>query len=90
MSFSRVGSYNKAKSITKSDTVPVSNYGFACRAIYVGGAGDVVAVLAEDYDPANPTQNSVTFKAPPVGTVLPVNAVMVLDATTATLLIALG
>lgn len=50
------------------------------RAIYVGGAGDVVATIGG---------TTVTFKAPPVGTILPVRATHVTGATTATLLIAL-
>jgi hypothetical protein len=50
------------------------------RAIYVGGAGDVVCTLVEGAE--------VTFKAVPVGTVLPVRAVKV-NTSTATLMIGL-
>jgi len=74
-------SYGRAFAITPSDTVPLTN---VCRAIYVGGAGDVTVRLVND------TAN-VTFKAPPVGTILPVSPKLVLATlTTATLLIGLG
>jgi hypothetical protein len=42
--------YNVARLITKSDTVnlPTNLNGGVCDAIYVGGAGIVVAVLPDD------------------------------------------
>lgn len=71
--------YGGAVAITTSDTVQQSY-----RAIYVGGAGDV-AVVMEGGGAA------VTFKAPPVGTILPVRTSKVMATnTTATLLIGLS
>lgn len=67
----------RGAAVTPSDTTPVD-----CRAIYVGGAGDVAVQF---YD-GGPT---ITFTAPTVGAVLPVSAYRIMAATTATLLIAL-
>lgn len=72
--------------ITKSDTVNfdsgdpgVSN---ACRAIYVGGAGTVVAVRTDG--------TAVTFAGVPAGTTLPIVAIRVNSTnTTATSMVAL-
>jgi hypothetical protein len=69
--------FGTAEAITKGDAV-VNNY----DAIYVGGAGDV-AIRTEG------SSTTVTFKAPPVGTLLPVRVARVMSATTATLLIGL-
>jgi len=63
-----------AVAITKSDTE--SN---AYGSIYVGGAGNVTVVTEEG--------TTVTFTAPPVGTILPIRTQKVTSATTATLLI---
>lgn len=54
------------------------------RGIYVGGAGDIVVVGLND-----PTSTgAVTFKAVPVGTILPIAAKRVkLTGTSATLLV---
>ena len=75
--------YNFGLAITKSDTVnfPVGvNYGL-CDAIYIGGAGIVVAVLQDD------SLLSFTCIA---GQILPVKAKRVNSTnTTATLMIAL-
>lgn len=73
-------SYGSAVAITPSDTTQIS-----CRGIYVGGAGNV-AVQTRD------GATTVTFTAPPVGSILPVeiNQGHVMAATTATLLIALA
>lgn len=64
--------------ITPSDTTALN-----LRGIYVGGAGDVALKSAGG--------TVVTFKAPPVGTILPVelNGGQVMAATSATLLIGL-
>ena len=74
-------SYGSAIAVTPSDTVPIS-----CRAIYVGGAGNVAIKTTS-------AATAVTFTAPPVGTILP----MMIDGgqimatnTTATLLLALA
>jgi hypothetical protein len=49
--------------ITKSDTV---DFGFVVRGIYVGGAGDVVAVMEDN--------TRCTFVAVPAGVLLPILA----------------
>ena len=70
--------YQTAAAITPSDVNPQSY-----RAIYVGGAGNVAVETLGG--------NVVTFTAPPVGTVLPVEVKRVLSTgTTATLLIGLA
>jgi len=69
--------YRDAYPITKADADLPS----AVDAIYIGGAGDVVLTTEGGH--------SVTIKAPPVGTILPIRTIRVADATTATLLIGL-
>ncbi|UEP31600.1 spike base protein, RCAP_Rcc01079 family [Burkholderia sp. B21-007] len=70
--------YSSAKAITPSDTT-AQTY----RAIYVGGAGNV-AVTTTGGD-------VVTFTAPPVGTIIPVETRLVMATnTTATLLVGLA
>lgn len=70
--------YQTAAAITPSDTADQSY-----RAIYVGGAGNVSVITAGG--------NTVTFTAPPVGTILPVEVTRVRSTnTTATLLIGLA
>lgn len=66
-----------AVAVTKSDAtvIPVT------RALYIGVAGDVVVSMADGQTP-------ITFKAVPVG-VLPIQVTKVLDATTATDILAL-
>lgn len=67
-----------AFAITPSDTV---NFTYRARGIYVGGAGNVSVVTLDGV---------VTFVAPPVGTILPIEALRVNAAlTTATNLVAL-
>lgn len=73
-----------AFSITPHDT---NNLPFATRAIYVGGTGDLVVKMRGF---ANEGGATVTFKAVPVGTVLPISAGQVLlTGTTASLLVGL-
>lgn len=67
----------RGAAVTPSDATVVD-----CRAIYVGGAGDVAVQF---YDGGS----TITFTAPTVGAVLPVSAYRIMAATTATLLIAL-
>lgn len=70
--------YSSAKAITPSDS-NAQTY----RAIYVGGAGNV-AVTTSGGD-------VVTFTAPPVGTIIPVETKLVMATnTTATLLVGLA
>lgn len=70
--------YSSAKAITTSDTTPQTY-----RAIYVGGAGNVT-VVTEGGD-------TVTFTAPPVGSIIPVSVQLVkATLTTATLLVGLA
>lgn len=71
--------YAQAEAVTPSDTVAFTKG--LCRAIYVGGAGNVTVVM---------DGVATLFTAVPVGTILPVQATRV-DATgtTATALVAL-
>lgn len=70
--------YAKAFVITPSDT---TDHGRPCEGIYVGGAGNVTAVVAGV---------PVLFTAPPVGSIIPVkNSRVNLTGTTATLLVGL-
>lgn len=71
--------YSSYATITPSSATLVN-----CRAIYVGGAGNVVVA-------AKLGGTLVTFTAPPVGTILPIelNEGIVDATTTATLLVAL-
>lgn len=70
--------YSTAAAITPSDTT-AQTY----RAIYVGGAGNVTVITTGG--------NTVTFTAPPVGTIIPVEVSYVkATLTTATLLVGLA
>ena len=70
-----------AKAVTPSDTA-----GFPPSVIYVGGAGNVAVMPADQAGASSPV--AVTFTAPPVGSVLPVMAIQVMATnTTATLLV---
>lgn len=64
--------------ITKSDS---DNFAYQVRGIYVGGAGNVAVVT--------PSGTVVTFNGVPAGSVLPVRAIRVNDATTATNMVGL-
>lgn len=73
-------SYSSYKTAVPSDSSPQN-----CRAIYVGGAGDVT-IKGKD-------GNTVLFKAPPVGTILPLvldGEFLMATGTTATLMILLA
>lgn len=68
--------------VTPSDTVSIKSTGQICRAIYVGVAGDIVAVDANDV--------AVTFKGAAAGTIIPIRAKRInATSTTATDLVAL-
>lgn len=78
---STYATYGSAQYVTTSDTTPVN-----CRAIYVGGAGNVAVKTTA-------TAAAVTFTAPPVGTILPITidgGYIMATNTTATLLVALA
>lgn len=69
-----------AEVVTKSDTVNFTNG--LCRALYVGGAGDVAIVFQDD--------SVVTFSSVPAGTQLMVRAKRINSTnTTATLMVAM-
>ncbi len=71
--------YTRFAAVTKSDSTVLT-----FRGLYVGGAGDVV-VRPEGLTDGD----AVTFKAVPVGTILPIAGDKVMNATTATLILAL-
>ena len=72
--------YTRAVAITTSDTVALP--GGVCKAIYVGGAGNVVVLDAFG--------NTTTFNGATAGSTLPIGAVRVnATLTTATNLVAL-
>lgn len=71
----------KLASVTPSDTVNLP--GGVCRALYIGGAGDI-AILAED------DSSAVTLSGVVAGQVVPVRAKRVNSTnTTATLIVAM-
>lgn len=71
--------YTVAAAVTPSDTVDFTLG--KCQALYVGGAGNIVAIVGGV---------AITFTAVPVGTVLRVSATRVnATSTTATGLVAL-
>lgn len=73
--------YNRALAVTKSDTVNFTQDAACCDALYVGGAGIVVAVLEDG--------TTVQFTCI-AGQVLPVRMKRVNStSTTATLMVAL-
>lgn len=72
------GSASNAAVVVPSDTVALAT---PARALWVGGAGNVTALMAGG--------QTVTFTAVPAGTLLPIQAVRVnATATTATLIVA--
>jgi hypothetical protein len=77
-------SYGSAVAVVPSDTVPIS-----CRAIYVGGTGNLTVTLG----PVGARTAAVTFNAVPVGTIIPIGGDEILinaTGTTATLMTALS
>lgn len=74
-----------AVAITPSDTVQIKDANgniVQTRGIYVGGAGNVTVIMDKG--------QTVTFTAPPVGSILPIETSQVkATSTTATLLVAL-
>lgn len=76
-----VASYPSFAAVVPSDTTLIN-----CRAIYVGGAGNITLSTS-------PTAPVVTLTAPPVGTILPIaldQGRIMATGTTATLLVALA
>lgn len=76
------GNYSSFAAVTKSDTTQVN-----CKAIYVGGAGDVAVKQG------TPGATAVVFTAPPVGSILPISldqGFIMSTGTSATLLVALA
>ena len=73
--------FGLAQAVTPSDATPLAD---GTRGLYIGGAGDVTVIMAQD------GKTPITFKAVPVGTLLPiaVNFVMA-TGTTATNILAL-
>lgn len=70
---------SSGEAITKHDT---NDFAFVSRGIYVGGTGDVSAVMADG--------TVLTFSAVPAGTLLPIRCKRVNSTnTTATLMLAL-
>lgn len=68
----------RALAVTKSDTTIVD-----CRALYVGGAGDVAIIADQD-------TVAVTLSSVPAGSVLPIACKKVMSTnTTATAIVAL-
>lgn len=72
---------SSAAVVTPSDTANLSP---ACRALYIGGAGDVTLLTVGN------NNASVLFTAVPAGSILPVRAARVMSTgTTATAIVAL-
>lgn len=74
---SDISAASNGTTVTKSDVTILPT----TRALYIGGAGDVVVTMAGGA--------TLTFSAVPVGTILPIQVTQVKDATTATLVLAL-
>lgn len=72
----------KALAITKSDSAD-QGLGGGCRALFIGGAGDVAVIAVGD-------TSAVTFAGLAAGSILPVQAKRVMSTnTTATSIVAL-
>ena len=72
--------YSDFSAVTPSDTTLIT-----CRAIYIGGAGNIAISTS-------PSATPVVFTAPPVGTVLPImldQGRIMSTNTTATLIVAM-
>jgi len=69
--------------VTPSDTAGSGDLVYVSRAIYVGGAGNLIAITTQDTE--------VTFTAVPVGTVLSIRAKRIkATGTTATNIVSLA
>jgi len=76
------GNYRRAVAVDIASTD--HTFTTPCRALYVGGAGDVICKLTDA------AATAVTFKNVPTGTVLPVEMKLVVKTnTTATLMLGL-
>lgn len=72
-------SFEYAAAITTSDTVSLTGI---TRAVYVGGAGNITAIMSNG--------DAVLFTAVPVGTMLPIRCTRInATATSATALVAM-
>lgn len=74
------GTYSSAVAVTPSDTTLIN-----CRAIYVGGAGNVTVTPKGG--------SAVLFTAPPVGSIIPIaldGGLINATGTTATVMVALA
>lgn len=78
MSQQDVYAASQGRAVTKSDSTVIA----VCRALWVGGAGDLSLVFADG-------GSAVTIAGVPAGTLLPVQVTKVMDATTATSIVAL-
>lgn len=75
--------YTRMLAITPNNSTDLPG---GCKAIYVGGAGNLSVIQISDTGAATP----VVFTAVPVGTIIPISVRRVrVTGTTATLLIAL-
>ena len=73
-----VGGATQGRAVTKSDSTVLA----VTRALWVGGAGDLSLVFADG-------GSAVTIAGVPAGTLVPVQVTKVMDATTATSIVAL-
>lgn len=79
MALNEVTTASTYSAVTPSDS---TNFSEPCRALYIGGAGTVVAV--------NTAGSAVTFAGALAGTILPIQAIRVNStSTTATNIVAL-